>query len=367
MTTNDTDQLDDTTQPEVAGGPRPARGSLGRAYVAALVSHRRIARGAGLLAVVAIIAAAYVAGGPPAGDAHGTTPPDVRTAFDSATSLSGGPLLAAIPAASFAPADQKSLLGNGSAPDGTVTTPGEQSAAVASLDATQIVKTGQMSLEVTGIDDAVSRAQAAIAGLGGVVDSSNRYGTGDDTVASITFRVPVAKWDEALADMRKIGSKILSEQTGATDVTTQVVDLDARLTNLQATEAALQGIMARASAIPDVIAVENQLSDTRGQIEVLTAESRHLKDQAAMSTLSVSLQLPTKTVITQATQDWTLGSQFDQAGAALLRIGQGLATMVVWIVVVVLPLALVLAVLLAIGFVIRRIRGRSRRGEAAVA
>jgi hypothetical protein len=366
MTTNDTDQLDDT-QPEVAGGPRPATGSPGRALAGALRSHRKIARGMGLLAVAAIIAAAYVAGGPPADASHGIAPADVLFGPISATDLSRVPVPAAMPAASLGPVDQKSLLSNGGATDGTATTPGEQSAVVASLDATQIVKTGQMSLEVTGIDDAVSHAQAAIAGLGGVVDSSNRYGTGDNTVASITFRVPVAKWDEALADMRKIGSKILSEQTGATDVTTQVVDLDARLTNLQATEAALQSIMARASAIPDVIAVESQLSDTRGQIEVLTAESRHLKDQAAMSTLSVSLQLPTKTVITQATQDWTLGSQVDQAGAALLRIGQGLATMVVWIIVVALPLALVLAVLLAIGFVMRRIRGRSRRGEAAVA
>jgi hypothetical protein len=364
MTTNDTDQLDDATQPEAATAPRPATRSAGKALAAGLKGHRKIARGFGLLAVAAIIGAAYVVGGPPADANHNTTP-DVRSAFDSSTTLSGAvPQPAALPAASFGSSEQ--LLGNGKSTDGTVTA-GPQSAVVSSLDTTQIVKTGQMTIEVTGIDDAVSRAQAAISGLGGVVDSSNRYGTGDDTVASITFRIPVAKWDEALADMHKIGSKILTEQTGATDVTTQVVDLDARITNLQATESALQAIMARASAIPDVIAVETQLSDTRGQIEELTAESKHLKDQAAMSTLTVSFQLPTKTVITQATQDWTLAGQIDQAGAALVRIGQGLATILVWIVIVVLPLLLALAVLLLIAFVLRRIRGRGRHGEAVAA
>ena len=359
MTTDDSDQLDDTAQPEADITPHPATRSAGRSLAAGLRNHRKIARGVGLLAVAAIIGAAYVVGGPPA-DANHTITPDVRSAFDAAAGNQSVPQPAALPAASFGSTEQQSLFGG--AKDGTGTT-GAQSAVISSLDTTQIVKTGQLNLEVTGIDDAVSRAQAAITGLGGVVDSSNRYGTGDNTVASITFRVPVAKWDEALADMHKIASKILTEQTGATDVTTQVVDLDARITNLQATESALQAIMARASAIPDVIAVETQLSDTRGQIEELTAESKHLKDQAAMSTLTVTFQLPTKTVITQATQDWTLAGQIDQAGAALVRIGQGLATILVWIVIVVLPLALALAVLLVIWFVLRRIRGRGRHGE----
>jgi Domain of unknown function (DUF4349) len=366
MTTNDTDELDDTSPAPTAGGPTSARRAAGRMLIASIRGHRRIARGAGILAVAAIIGAAYVVGGPPAG-AHSDTTFDSRNALTAQIDQKDLQLSGPMPAATAAPA-APAYAGDGTiANGGTTTGNGGQAAVVSSLDATQIVKTGQMTLEVAGIDDAVSHAQAAIAGLGGVVDSSNRYGTGDNTVASITFRVPVAKWDEALADMRKIASKILSEQTGATDVTTQVVDIDARLSNLQATETALQAIMARASAIPDVLAVENQLSDTQGQIEELTAESKHLKDQAAMSTLSVSFQLPSKTVTTAATEDWTLAGQIDQAGAALVRIGQGLATIGVWIVVVVLPVALVLAVLLAIGLVFRRVRGRGRRGQVAAA
>jgi hypothetical protein len=368
MTTNDTDQLDDTPPSASAGRSASAAGSPGKMLIASLRGHRRIVRGVGILAVAAIIGAAYVVGGPPVGAHSDTTTFDSRNALTAQSDQKGLQLSGPIPAATAAPAPAApAYAGDGSLASGGTTTGTGQAAVVSSLDATQIVKTGQMSLEVAGIDDAVGRAQAAIAGLGGVVDSSNRYGTGDNTIASITFRVPVAKWDEALADMRKIASKILSEQTGATDVTTQVVDIDARLSNLQATETALQAIMARASAIPDVLAVENQLSDTQGQIEELTAESKHLKDQAAMSTLSVSFQLPSKTVTTAATEDWTLAGQIDQAGAALVRIGQGLATIGVWIVVVVLPVALVLAVLLAIGLVFRRVRGRGRRGQVAAA
>jgi hypothetical protein len=252
-------------------------------------------------------------------------------------SLSGKPTL------EFGP-QSASDGSTGTTGGGTTTT--APNPVLATITSTQIVKSGQLSLEVGSLDTAMTQSQAIVVGLGGSVDSSNRSGTDEFATASITFRVPVAKWDQALSDLRKIGSKVLSEQTGSTDVTTQAVDLDARLRNLQATEAALQSIMARASAIPDVIAVENQLSDTQGQIEQLTAQSKLLLDQAARSTLTVTFQLPNKTITTMATQDWTLNSQIDQAGAALVRIGQGLATIAVWLVVVLLPLGLALLVLL---------------------
>lgn len=239
-----------------------------------------------------------------------------------------------------------------------------QSQLLATIASNQIVKTGQLDLEVTDLDSAVSQAQSTIEGLGGSIDQSSRSGTDSDATASITFRVPVARWDDALAALRKIGSKVLSEQTSANDVTSQVIDLDARIDNLKTTETALQSIMARASAVPDVIAVENQLSDTQGQIEELTAQRDNLDNQAAMSTLTVSFTLPSQTVTAQATQDWTLGSQVDQAGAALVRIGQGLATIAVWILVVVLPIGLAILILLGIAAVGRRVLGRGRRRNA---
>ena len=190
-------------------------------------------------------------------------------------------------------------------------------------------------------------------------------GSGDYTTASITFRIPSAKWDDTLSALHKLGSKILSEETNSTDVTSQVIDLDARLDNLKRTEAALQAIMNKAVLMADVLAVQNQLTQTQGQIEQLTAQRDHLTNQAAMSTLTVTFQLPSKTVTTLATQDWTLSGQIDQAGAALVRIGQGLATIGVWFLVVVLPIGFAGLFLLAFMALLRRIFRRGKRGDVA--
>jgi hypothetical protein len=230
-----------------------------------------------------------------------------------------------------------------------------------------IVKTGQMNLEVADIDKAIAAAQSVVSAAGGNVSSSNRSGSDQYASASITYRIPVARWDATLAALRKVGSKVLTEQTGASDVTMQVVDLNARIDNLQKTEAALQSIMARASSVPDVLAVETQLSQTQGQIEELTAQRDNVNDQAAMSTLSVTFSLPGPTVTTQATQDWTLGSQVDQAAAALVRIGQGIVTLVVWAVIVVVPVGIGLLILLVLFMIARRIGRRGNRTEAPAA
>ena len=215
----------------------------------------------------------------------------------------------------------------------------------ATLEASQIVKTGSIALEVTDLDKAVSQAQSTIQGMGGNVSQSSSSGEKDSAVATVEYRVPVARWDDALAAIRALGTRVISEQTNSTDATAQVIDLDARISNLQATESALQSIMARASAIPDVLAVEQQLSSTEGQIEELSAQQALLKNQAAMSTLTVSFSTPAETDTTQATQGWDLGAQIDQAVATLVHIGQGLVTIVVWAVIVGLPLAIGLALL----------------------
>ena len=128
-----------------------------------------------------------------------------------------------------------------------------------------IVKNGSLVLQVTDIDAALAAASDRIKALGGYVSGSRRSGDGEFDQATITFRVPAQNWDDALAGLRGIATKVLGEDSTTEDVTTQVVDLAARIKNLQATEQALQGIMDRAVEIKDVLAVQAELTTVRGQ------------------------------------------------------------------------------------------------------
>ena len=98
------------------------------------------------------------------------------------------------------------------------------------------------------------------------------------------------------------------------------------MTNLRATEQALLGIMTRATTIADTLAVQTQLTTVRGQIEELQAQRNQLGDQAAFSTLTVQFEATPKTETTSATSGWNLNGTIDDATAALVKIGQGLAS-----------------------------------------
>ena len=76
------------------------------------------------------------------------------------------------------------------------------------------------------------------------------------------------------------------------------------------TERAFQSIMDRATEIRDVLDVQAQLATVRSEIEQLSSKAAHLREQAAMSTLSVMISsCPTPAVARQE-------ARFDPAGEA---------------------------------------------------
>jgi hypothetical protein len=230
-------------------------------------------------------------------------------------------------------------------------------------DPALIIRTGGLTIEVSGVDESIVRAGAAITAIGGYVSGSQQSRDGDRSVASVTYGIPSGRWDDALAAMKALG-KVLEGQTSSAEVTTQVLDLGARIDNLKASERALQSIMVRATKIPDILSVQSQLTAVRGEIEQLSTQQAHLREQAALSTLTVLFQTPAVPKVVETSQGWNAGTEFDHAVGQLLGLGQGLATAGIWLVIVVLPLAIVAFVLLGIAAIVAR-RLRRMRDLAA--
>lgn len=238
---------------------------------------------------------------------------------------------------------------------GDSTAPGVVTASA--RDGALIIKTGAMSLQVAAIDAAVTAATQRIDALGGYASGSQRAGTGDEAEATITFRVPAERWDDAMNGVRALADQVLSEGSTTEDVTTQVVDLGARIRNLQATEQALQAIMDRAAVIEDVLSVQAELTTVRGTIEQLTAQKAHLEAQAALSTLTVTFAVRPIPVLVEQRAQFDPAGEVDAASATFVSILQRLVKAGIWFAIVWLPSLLGLAIGAVIAFlVIRRLR-----------
>jgi hypothetical protein len=233
----------------------------------------------------------------------------------------------------------------------------------------RIIKTGSITIEVADIDISVALATDQMHGLGGWMAGSDRTSSsGSGSVASVTFRVPVDRFEDAVGLMRKLGKKIIAEHSDSQSVGGQIVDLQARIANLKVSEKAIQAIMDKATTIADVLTVQQRLSDVQGQIEELTAQLAGLTDQSAYSTLTVIFEVPTPGASPTPTPQpsatpgpWSAGEQFNQAAAELGGVGQNAATAAIWVVVLILPVALALLLLLLALTLIARVLDPLRR------
>ena len=217
-----------------------------------------------------------------------------------------------------------------------------------------IVKTAGISIEVKkGAFETAFNVATTIAGrYGGYIQDSSMQGIKAKS-GELTIRVPASAFDQAMNDLRGLGS-VEGQSISGQDVTSQFVDLNARLRTWEAQEAVLLRLMRRATSIESTLRVQNQLQDVQFRIEQIKGQLRLLENQTSLATIDVSLREVGAVVgvrQTMARERPSLGEAWDRAIDGFLG--------VIFAVVVglgyLIPLA---AIAFAIGFGYRRYRAR---------
>jgi hypothetical protein len=201
-----------------------------------------------------------------------------------------------------------------------------------------VVRYGNLSLEVLDADDALARVTSIVESAGGYISSSSRSGEGESLYLSATLRVPATEFSAVMTSLRNAG-EVLHEDVGSYEVTLQVLDLEARLENLRASESAFLKLLDRAQTVADVVAVQSELSRIQGDIESFEAQLNSVKDQVEMASINVSLSLPVSPVDV-ASGDFDLGYEISSALANLINVGRAVIVAAINIVVIGAPIAL---------------------------
>jgi hypothetical protein len=232
-------------------------------------------------------------------------------------------------------------------------------------DQAKIIKTADLTVSIAEgkFTGAFAQASRIATVNGGFVVSSSTSTTGvpapiplaaeDDRdgnrprAGQLVIRVPAEQFDRTRAALAAINGY---------EVTSQLVDLDARLTTLRAEEAAFQSLLSQATEIGDILQIQDQLFMVRTQIEQLEAEKANLNDQATFSTISVSMYEPGVAFTTEPEPEQsTLAKAWDKAIGGTLDVIGGM--------VVIIGYAIPLAVLALVAWLIWTPFRRRRREE----
>jgi Domain of unknown function (DUF4349) len=157
------------------------------------------------------------------------------------------------------------------------------------LQRRDIVRTATVALTVPDVDRAADAAVAASTAAGGRADTDDRSSSGQDgRQAHLVLRVPAAGLDPLRDKVIALGHEISRTEQGS-DVTTQVADVNARITELQISVGRLQDFLQHSGSITELVALESQLTQRQSDLQSTIAQQQALADQVSLATLTVQL------------------------------------------------------------------------------
>ena len=157
------------------------------------------------------------------------------------------------------------------------------------------IMTGTVELRVDDFETASRNVGELTVAAGGYVQTSDREVRTVDgaryTVGRLVLRVPKGNFSRTFERVQAEG-EVRSASTDSTDVTDELVDVEARLKTLRAERDRLRELYDEANETEDVLRVERRLSEVQSRIERLKAQQRSLRNRVAYSTITVRISEP---------------------------------------------------------------------------
>lgn len=211
-----------------------------------------------------------------------------------------------------------------------------------------VVKNAEMDLLVADTDRAIDQITQMVSAEGGYLISSQTTQTNGYTYATLKLGIPSDHFEEAISHVRGLALQVTREDATGQDVSAAYVDLQSRLTNLEATSARVRDFLKDAKTTEDSLRINQQLSDLEAQMEQVKGQMNYYEGRSAYSTLTLNLTplhptpTPTLTPTPTPAVQWNPGKTFDQASGTLISSGQTVIDGLIWLVVGVGPYLLLL-------------------------
>lgn len=213
----------------------------------------------------------------------------------------------------------------------------------------KIIYNADINMESTDFDAARDTLLTAVDDCGAWMEYSSLSGDAKDhdRYAYYTVRVPVENYRTFLAAVGEAGSVLDLSET-AENITSSYIDVQARLSALEAQRDRLNELANQAETTADLLEIESQLSDVQYQLENYTRQLKNMDQQVSYSTVDIRLN----EVATLTPTGTTFGERVVDAfadgwrGFVVFLQGFVLAVIYLWPVLLVVGIIVALAVTL---------------------
>jgi hypothetical protein len=153
-----------------------------------------------------------------------------------------------------------------------------------------VISRGEITLRARSIGTARTEVSRLVTAWNGSI--ADEQTEGDDRgrllSSTVTLRVPVTRFSEAMSALGRLG-RVEHQSRKSEDVTTQVIDNDARVRAAERSIRQIEALLGRATKLSDIIAIEADLARRQADLDSLKSQQSWLADQTQLSTIVVHL------------------------------------------------------------------------------
>ncbi|MDX9872778.1 MAG: DUF4349 domain-containing protein [Clostridia bacterium] len=155
----------------------------------------------------------------------------------------------------------------------------------------KIIKNADVSLEVDDFTAAVETLKQKITAAGGYIanENVNTNRRNDAKSGYMQVRLPAVQFENFMTGMDTLGT-VRNRNIYTQDVTEEYVDVQSRLKAMRVKEERLLDILTKSGQLSDILAVENELANTRANLESLEGRLRYLSNRVDYSSISINIE-----------------------------------------------------------------------------
>jgi hypothetical protein len=165
----------------------------------------------------------------------------------------------------------------------------------------QVISVGRVTLEAKDLGTVRDEIDQLLGRFGGYVtdEQTTNDGSGDAERSVLRLRVPAPRFDGVMSAFHEFAT-VVDIDREATDVTTETIDVAARVRTQEVSLERLRKFLGEAGSVSSMIRLESEIAERESDLGSLRAQQEYLDDQTSLSTIKVTMY---RTSVLTATED----------------------------------------------------------------
>lgn len=223
----------------------------------------------------------------------------------------------------------------------------------------KIIKTVYETVETVDYDQFILTLRNKVSELGGYFESTDKYGSEfSRTRAYFVIRIPAESLDDLTTDIDENGT-VLTYSEAIDDVTGAYIDVESKISVLEAEEAALLEMLEKTENLEQMLLVRSSLTSVQSELASLRNQKKSYDSRIAYSTVNLTVQ----EVLKETNPDKSFGDDLkDSFREGTEDFAEGFQNFFLWLVGNLFSIILTLSLLVGAFFLVRFIIRKKRKG-----